>query len=360
MLFHINSEDLGHILSSVAPIADMGATVEQMCVYIEALDSGCVRFSATDMNNSVRHTKSALITEVGTCLVSARKLQALVKTLPSQAVEIKTDGQEVKISCGKIKANIPSLDPSLFDPLVFVDTSCGIEMPFDEFSDIVKSCVKNVATKDDRPAITCVHIHAVGNRLIFTATDSFKVYEGFANCAKPVEFDALVPAVFLSKVAALKAGKTIKFAIDHNQIAFSDGEIEIGSSLNMGKYPNLKVALSYNAYLNVVVSTAALRRAVERANSVRSHTVRLEAQQGVLKITGISKDDGTTYEEIECECSSPEYQKAYLNSSYLQQYIGSLLFNKVTLSFCGENRPLGISSDYSNGIVMPVRAPEGW
>jgi DNA polymerase-3 subunit beta len=235
MLFHINSEDLGHILSSVAPIADMGATVEQMCVYIEALDSGCVRFSATDMNNSVRHTKSALITEVGTCLVSARKLQALVKTLPSQEVEIKTDGQEVKISCGKIKANIPSLDPSLFDPLVFVDTSCGIEMPFDEFSDIVKSCVKNVATKDDRPAITCVHIHAVDNRLIFTATDSFKVYEGFANCAKPVEFDALVPAVFLSKVAALKAGKTIKFAIDHNQIAFSDGEIEIGSSLNMGK-----------------------------------------------------------------------------------------------------------------------------
>ena len=359
MLFHINTEELEHILSSVVPIADMGSTIEQSCVYIEAIDNGSVCFSATDLNNSVRHTKSALVTEPGNCLVSAKKLQSLAKTLPSHAVEISSEGQEVRIKCGRIKASLPSLDPSQFDPLVFVDTSNGIEMPFEEFSHIVRSCVRNVATKDDRPVLTCVHINARDDRLIFTATDAFKVYEGFVSC-KPVEFDALVPAVFLSKVAALKAGNTIKFAIDHNQIAFSDGEIEIGSSLNMGKFPNIQSVLNYSALLNVLVNTTLLKRAIDRANSVRSHTVKIEAECDLLKITGISKDDGTTYEEIECESSDPVYQKIYLSTTYLSQYLGSLSPEKVTLSFCGENRPLGISSDYSRGIVMPVRAPEGW
>lgn len=360
MLFHMNTGELAHALSSVVPIADMGSTIEQSCVYIEARD-GSVYFSATDMTNSARHVKPALITDEGCCLVSARKMQSLVKTLPSSAIEVSADDKEVRVKCGKINVSIPSLDPDQFYPLVFVDVSNGFEMPFDVFAQAARSCVHNVAVKGNRPTLTCVHIWTDESSLHFTATDSFKVYETSISNASDFKIDALVPGHFLQKVASIKAGRSIKFAVDHNQIAFSDGEIEMGSSLNTGTYPNVAAVLnSYTALLNAVVDLASLKRALDRANSVRAHTVRLEAERDTLKITGISKDDGSSYEEIECQCGDSRSEKIYLSNGLLAQYISSLGSPSVTLAFCGENRPLGISGDSYRGIVMPVRAPEGW
>lgn len=358
MLFHMNTEELSHALSSIVPIADMARTLELSCVYIEAKD-GHVRFSATDLNNSVRHTKAALITEEGACLVSAKKLQGIVKTFPDAAIEISGDDKEVKVKCGKISVDLPALDPHRFDPLVFVDTSNGIEMPFSTFAEITKSCVRCVSTNENRPTLTCVHIVAKEGNLVFESTDSFTVFklEIPFDCG---EIDALVPGNFISKVASLKAGKSISFAVDHNQIAFSDGEIEIGSSLNTGKFPNVDVVFKNSVFLNAVVDLASLKTALNRARSIQADTVKLEADEGLLKITGISKDDGTTYEEIACEIQGDGAEKIYISTSLLMSFISAFYSKQINVGFCGEMKPIYINSDSSRGLVMPVRAPEGW
>ncbi len=358
MLFHINTQELIHALSSVVPIADMGQTLELSCVYIEARN-GEVRFSVTDMNNSVRHTKAALISEEGTCLVSARKLHGVVKTFPDAAIEVSASDKEVKVKCGKISVDLPALDPKRFDPLVFVDTANGISMPFSTFSEITKMCVHCASTKDDRPTLTCVHIATKGDKLVFESTDSFKVIE-VSISFNGAEIDALVPAGFISKVAALKAGKTINFAVDHNQIAFSDGEIEMGSSLNMGKFPNVEAVLKNTVLFNALVDVSTLKTALNRAVSIHANVVKLEADDGLIKVTGISDDDGTTYEEIACETSGDTSAKIYLSSNLLMQFVSSLCMQRVSVGLCGELKPLYVDSGTSRGIVMPVRAPEGW
>lgn len=314
----------------------------------------------------------ATIADGGRLLVSGRLLADITKALPAQPVEISVDGARATITCGSARFSLPTMPVEDYPQLPAQPAFAG-ELTGDVFGQAVTQVVVAAGKDDTLPMLTGMRVEISGSSLTLVATDRFRLAmreftwepaEGLSDAA------VLVPARTLAEAA-----KTLGASGAKIRLALASGEGLLGLSgsgrytttrLLDAEFPPYRQLLPAQHTSRAVIDVSALAESIKRVSLVaeRGTQVRLEFNDGSLRLSAGGDDEGSAEEELQVDYEGEPVTIAF-NPSYLGDGLGALNANRAELTFTTPNRPALIKPADEEGnvipgylyLLMPVRLP---
>ena len=152
MKFSINRTELANALSIVLKGVSTRSTLPVLSgILIEAAGDKII-LQATDLELSIQYSVAALVEEEGRTVVPGKLFSEIVKNLPDAAVHIEATDEQAFVTCDTSSFSIRALNAEDFPGFPRVDVHQKIEIPFHQFSTMVKR-VSRVVSKDESRAI---------------------------------------------------------------------------------------------------------------------------------------------------------------------------------------------------------------
>lgn len=352
MIITINKGALQGVLATVGKRASQ-TEPHLACIHIDAGD-GEAAFSATNLNESARSVEPVLVEERGECLIPAKRLGEIVKSLPDQAVTIEAHRDRASIRCGRANFDIPALDPEDFPGTIRFNAESSARIGFCYFCEMVKKCEAFAAKDGGKPILTGILLDAGGGTLRMVATDSYRMI----CCESPcdAEFRVVVPASFAASVASAKSSTgSVRLSYDENFVMVENGGTVLATRRIEGTYPAWERLIPESVISSAEIDCKDIAGAVRRAATIgRGVPVAISYGGGTARIESAG-DEGRMSEEVACSADGEGAIK--VNASYAAEAIGAMGGGKVRLGFNGELKPLLVDSpdSHARAIIMPVR-----
>ncbi|MGH3948410.1 MAG: DNA polymerase III subunit beta [Pseudonocardiaceae bacterium] len=314
----------------------------------------------------------ATIADGGRVLVSGRLLADITKALPAQPVDIAVDGARATITCGNAKFSLPTMPVEDYPQLPAQPALAG-QLAGEAFGQAVAQVAVAAGKDDTLPMLTGMRLEIEGTTLTMVATDRFRLAmreitwepaEGVSDAA------VLVPARTLAEAAkSLGAGgATVRLALARGEglMGLSGSGRYATTRLIDAEFPPYRQLLPAEHTSRAVIEVPALAEAIKRVSLVaeRGTQVRLEFQDGSLKLSAGGDDEGSAEEELPVDYEGEPVTIAF-NPGYLSDGLSALSTHRAELTFTTPNRPALIKPADEDGkvvpgylyLLMPVRLP---
>jgi DNA polymerase-3 subunit beta len=158
--------------------------------------------------------------------------------------------------------------------------------------------------------------------------------------------------------------QTMQFSGDDNHLFFRLGERLLISRKLTGNFPDFDRVLPKEQPHAVTLPREELRMAIERVAQFadeRSRSIRVQFDEGELKIHSMVSETGESEESLPIEYDGPTVSIGF-NAAYLVDFLRAVSEPKVSFHFkshetAGELRPAGEGVSYQyRYVVMPMRA----
>ncbi|MBR5259348.1 MAG: DNA polymerase III subunit beta [Eggerthellaceae bacterium] len=368
MKFSINRTELQNAISIVLKGVSTRSTLPVLSgILLEAADDK-ITLQTTDLELSIQYSAPALIEEPGKAVVPGKLFSEIVKNLPDAAVHVKAEDEQAFITCDASSFSIKALNYEDFPGFPQVSTHQQIEIPFAQFSSMVKRVARVVSKDESRAILTGVLITCEAGRLRMVATDSYRlaVTETDLTGAPEEEFSAVIAGSFLSEIASLpKTEAPVSIALAENQIVVRCEDTTFINRRIEGNFPNYKQLLPNGYVTRATIDLDRLVAGVKRASLLGSSTspVRfdLNVASQTAQISAASHDVGSAQETISCEIEGEDVEIAF-NYAYVLDGLAAAGSDTVYLEVQSSLKP-GIfraqkesskAEDYLY-LVMPVR-----
>lgn len=364
MKLSINKTELQNALSVVLKAASSRSTLPILSgVLLEARDD-MLTLQTTDLELSIQYSTSALIEEEGRAVVPAKLLSDIVKNLSDAAVHISATDEEASISCDGACFNIKALNPEDFPGFPHVDVTQRIEVPFSQFSSMVRRVARVVSRDESRAILTGVLVTLENNTFKMVATDSYRlaVTETQLENSAADDFQAVIAGAFMQELAGLpKSGDPVSLALAENQIVVTYQDTVFVNRRIEGNFPNYKQLLPDSHSLRANIDVDRLVAAVKRVSLLgqTSAPVRFDINVAsqTLQLSAAAQDVGSAQETIPCVCEGEDVEIA-LNSSYVLEGLSAVESNNVNFEVISSMRPGTFTAEGAENylyLVMPVR-----
>lgn len=364
MKFSINKTELQNAISIVLKGVSTRSVFPVLSgILLDARGDKLV-MQTTDIDLSIQYSVSALVEEEGKAVIPGKLFSDIVKNLSDAAVHVEAQEDQAFITCDTSSFSIKALSPEDFPGFPSVDTHQRIEIPFAQFSSMVKRVSRVVSKDESRGILTGVLVTLEGNRLRMVATDSYRLAVTEAEMADSSadEFEAVILGSFLSEIASLpKTESPVSIALADNQIVVTCEDTVFINRRLEGNFPNYKQLLPETYATRATIDIDKLSSGVKRASLLGSSTspVRfdLNAASQTMQISAISQDVGSAQETIPCEVEGEDAQIAF-NYSYLLEGLSAVNSNKVHLEVLSSLKPGIFRAEAPENylyLVMPVR-----
>jgi DNA polymerase-3 subunit beta len=319
----------------------------------------------TDLDVSISTQCVAEIRHPGAICVQAKKLFEIVKSLPDADIEIKLGANDqVSLVCDRSRFKMPGLTKDNFPEIKTFDGTFW-SFPSDVIRTFISRTIFAITTEESRYALNGakVEISAKGIRMV--ATDghrlSFIEKQGEFGDAK---LDVLIPKKTLAELARLcgETDDTVEIASGDNHLFFKVGRRLLASRTLTGQFPNYELVLPKDNKNRVVVETSHVSSAIKRVAMMaddRSHAIKFDVNDGQIKITSQSADQGEAEEVLPVEYPGPSITAGF-NAQYLLDFFNVIQDGDVIFEFKDGNSATEIKSskdsDYNlRYIIMPMR-----
>ncbi|MCD2186466.1 DNA polymerase III subunit beta [Actinomycetospora soli] len=341
-------------LPSRAPVPVLGG------VLLDASDEGTLTVSGFDYEVSARVEVPAMIGDGGRALVSGRLLADITRSLPPHPVDLTVDGPRASLTCGNARFSLPTMSAEDYPQLPEMPPVVG-ELAPDVFARAVSQVAVAAGRDDTLPMLTGIRVEIDGSALTMAATDRFRLavreftWEPGEN---PASADGeptaiLAPARTLSEAAKTltSAGGTIELALGRGDglLGLSGGGRRSTTRLLDAEFPRYRQLLPKEHTSAAVVEIGPLVDAIKRVSLVaeRGTQVRLEFDEGSLRLTAGGDDEGSAEEQLPCSFAGEPLTIAF-NPGYLLDGLGALGADHAHLSFTTPSRP---------ALLRPASAP---
>lgn len=276
-------------------------------VLLEAAD-GRLTCRATDLEVAAEISIPVRVDAPGRVLLPGRLLAQLVARFPVAPVTIATDGDQVRITCGRARFQVRTMHAEDFPTLATPspDAPRGV-VKADAFARLVSQVARAASTDEGRPVLTGVLLEAADGQLHAAATDSYRLAVRSLVWEESVDGTALVPARSLSEAAkaASEVGGTVTVVLEEGQASFIFGDRRLTTKLLEGTFPNFRALLPDAWETAVVVDRAGLVEALQRVAIVamgQANTpVTLSFEEGSIHLQATNAEMGDAAEELPAE-----------------------------------------------------------
>lgn len=332
-------------------------------------DVGGLRFTATDMDLSVRASVQADVARDGQATLPAKRLFSILRELPSGEVSFEVNDQRAAtIQTAQSRFVLMGMPPEEFP--AFPDPVDGVEivMPQSELSNMLRRTSYAASTDETRQALNGILFKLAEARLTLVATDGRRLALAHANVPEAGEsvFETIVPTKAVREIERLLSPKgqvRLVMAATQAHFAFRDDGAAADRSVLVtrlidGSFPNYEQVIPSESRFKVVMNRESLLEAMRRVSllaSEKSSSVRLHFRKKSLTVSANTPDVGEAEETIEVEFPGDSVEIGF-NPGYLMDPLKNLDSDKVTLELTDELSP-GVlrSSEPFLYVLMPMR-----
>lgn len=363
MKFSISQAELQNALVTVLKGAATHSTLPILAGVHMQTEQDCIVFQTTDLDRSIQYKVPALIEEEGSAVVPAKLFTDIAKSLPDAAVHFEAGERDATIICDTATFSIRTMAAEDFPGFPTIDVEQSIEIPFSEFSQMVKRVARVVSRDQTRAILTGVLITVMDGTLRMVATDSYRLaltdnqkIEGLG------EFTATISGAFLQELAGLPMSENpVVLSISFNQIMVNYQDITYINRRLEGNFPNYRQLLSDNYNTRVTFDAKELAAAVKRTALLSSTSAPVKfdiniASQTAL-LSAVSQDVGSVQELLRVQAEGEDVEIAF-NSAFVTDGLSVMPTGEAYLDIQGSMRP-GIfrateGEDFLY-LIMPVR-----
>lgn len=363
MKFSINQSEFYQAMSVVSKGAAAHSTLPILAgVYIDASEDHVV-LQTTDLDRSVQYTVPALVEEEGSIVVPAKLLTDITKSLPDAAVHFEATQGDAVIMCESSTFSIKSMDAIDFPGFPSIDVVDTVEIPFPEFSSMVKKVARVCSHDETRAILTGVLISASEGTLRMVATDSYRLaVSDKALEASTAAFEAVIPGPFLLEVAGLPASTDpVRLSVSENQVMVDYRNVVYINRRLEGNYPNYRLLLPDSYKTRVTFNAKQLIAAVRRTSLINGSTSPIKfdinGASGTTQLTAVTQDVGSAQEMLTTPVEGDDVQIAF-NATFILDGLNAFSTEDVYLELQDPNRPGIFKSGEGENylyLVMPVR-----
>ncbi len=315
----------------------------------------------------------------GIALVPGRLLGDVVRSLPPAAVAAESEGDRLRLTCGRARFDLRLMPAEDFPPLPRpADDAPVAVMKADEFARTVAQVARAASGDDARPVLTGVSLEASASALTAVSTDSYRLAMRTVPWDAAAETTALVPrrALVEAARAADSLGGEVRIVLEANQATFDFGDRRLTTRLLEGRFPDVRQLLPSGFERRLEVGRAELLEVVKRASVVGADSgstvtpVTLHLTADTVRVTAGSGEVGQAEESLPGEFEGEDLAIAF-NPRYLTDGLEVAGSERVVLELRDELKPAVLrpapsaavaGSDEAAGpaadflyLLMPVR-----
>lgn len=318
MKLEVNKSILQKSLSTVIKAVSSKPTLDVLRnLAIEAKD-GVLKIYATDLEIAITTYIGADIEEKGKLTVNAKMFTEFVSFLPDENVKLYKDGNELVVSCGKVKSKFPIIDFDEFPIIPQLDANSILLYEFDvnQFSEgLSKTLFALDRTGISQPVFSGVFFEYDNERINLVSSDRFRLskYSFVPNSISAKDnFNPIIHFSTLENVYRIMqdnddVNNIQVYLTENRQLIFKIGKNEVSSGVIDGEFPNYKSLIPDQVINTYKINVDQLRNAVKISNVFgrQEDTVRLnfytEVGSNKIKISARVPDTGEYEMELEIE-----------------------------------------------------------
>jgi DNA polymerase-3 subunit beta len=365
MKLHAQQHDLLSALTRCASIADARSTMPVLaCVLLTTAKDG-LTLSASDLNQSVTATVAAEVTEPGSIAVNAKDLLDRVKALPGEIVITVNDKSTVTLRSGSRRFSLQAIPGDDFPALPSTDKLPIASLPAADLLRLINSTHFAISTDESRLHLNSALLECNG-MLRMVSTDGHRL--ALIETATPAgagEFTALIPLKAITELKRLcDVDGDVTLTLDgFNLFVWVGGfSYVVKTAGDQVSFPPFRQVIPASSNNTAAINRESLLnavRAVAVSASDRTSGIKLSFTAGKLTITSESPESGEGADELGIAYEGAKTEIG-CNARYLQDALGALECESVTLGVSGELDPMviepaGDDAWRSTAVVMPMR-----
>jgi DNA polymerase-3 subunit beta len=340
-----------------------------------------IKVSATNLEIGIICFLRAKIEKEGKIAIPGKIIGSFMSNiLSNEKITLEIKNKTLFLTHKGNKAAIKGLDAAEFPIIPKPQAEPILEIDSQKFQESALKTLSCAATTETRQELTGIFVEFLGDRVIFAATDSFRLAEAVIKLKKEdltpgygkyitKNKSMIIPAKTIQEVARAinpESGK-IKIYTGENQVFFEVDDILFVSRLIDGKYPEYKQVIPKDFSSNIVLKRDDLEKAVRVASifsDSKSREVKLSARKGEnkIKIEAQSVESGENTTEVDSVVDVKNSNVISFNNRYLIDGLNALLSEDIFIGFNDSFSPV-ILREFLDGklkegyfhIIMPIK-----
>jgi len=317
-------------LSHVQSVVERRTTIPILSNVLLSAEAGRLSLSATDMDLEIIERVPGQIERDGRTTVPAHMLYDIVRKLREGAqVEIEARGERnaMVLRSGRSTFTLQCLPPEDYPLMASGELSHNFALPAGELRTLIDRTRFAISTEETRYYLNGIYLHATKNDEVpvirAVATDGHRLAR--VEMVLP-EGAAGIPGVIIPRKTVIELRKLVEEGEDEAQIALSEtkirfivGEATLTSKLIDGTFPDYDRVIPSNNDKVLEVDCKTFAEAVDRVSTIsteKSRAVKLTIENGGLKVSATSLENGTAEEELEVRYHDTPLEIGF-NSRYL-------------------------------------------
>ena len=324
-------------------------------ILIETVSSDRVKFSATDLNQSISFKVAADVIKEGKITLNAKKLGEIILRLEEKPVVLSVDMEtsQAKIACGRSNFELVAISANDF-PNVFPDSETPdpdnkeFEINKNIFNKIIKQTIYSAAQNELASVLGGLCVTIEDNILEAAATDGNRLTRSRKEInSKGQGGSFIIPVKTLNeliRISSIIEDETLKLVIEKNKILFLFKDLKFSSKLIEGNYPKYQQLIPTNNEKKILIDREDLIHSIERVSVMvneRTNIIKFNFGKDSLEVCTDAPESGSGSDQLEIE-----YDFEELTIAFNYKYVLDALKNMET-----KNIKLEISTSLSASII---------
>lgn len=352
-------------LSDIQSVVERKGTLPILSHFLLVAGKKGVSITATDLETAIREPLEAAVTGEGKLCIPARKLFEMVREVEGDILIESEDSQWIRVKSGATSFRLACLPPEDYPAWPDLGASERVEIEGATLARMIEKTVYSAGESDSRYTLNGIlfHMNSPEGMLTVVGTDGHRM----AVISTPLEG---APAgekklVVQRKAAAelrkfLQPDEKVTVFLGKNHILFKAGEVEFLTRLIEGTYPNYLQVIPTSHEKKLLLDKDAFMKALRRVSIMsreRSNAIRIDAEDGMLKLFSSNPDLGEAADEVPADYRGEALSLGF-NAKYLIEALGAMETERIRIELQDPLSPTLLKpegeEDYKC-VIMPMR-----
>ncbi|MBU2259610.1 DNA polymerase III subunit beta, partial [Patescibacteria group bacterium] len=341
--------------------------------------------SATDLELSIVTSFEASIENEGAITVPSKAILNFAQYNSDDEVLLETsEGTQLKCTSKHTKTIIAGEAASEYPTITSIEKEVSFSLDTGPLLDALHMVTFASAKSTLRPVLSGVYLRAEKGKLVFVATDSYRLSEYSIPMSGGSDISCIIPAKVLEELKSVlgskkedgktekggeeedkkkKAAPKVEISLSSQQIELAVGQTQLLSRLIEGKFPDYQQIIPKDSNTKVKIPTKELLTVVKRMHYFAkeiNNNLTFSFKKGSLHIktpqTQIGTDEATLDVSVDGSAN-----KIALSSSYLLDFLTHVDDQEVEVHITDSMHPAVFhipSAKQSLHLIMPLRLQE--
>lgn len=329
-------------------------------VCIEATGAS-IRLTTTDIDISIYCEVPCEVAEPGITTLPVKILSNMVSCSAEGVIDVEVgEGERASIRAGSTKFRLVGIDAKEFPALPKDDDAYAYTVPQASVKEMLRKTSYAASQDETRRTLRGVMIAFKNGRLTMVATDGRRLALVEKDYEFPIEQERemILPSKAVSELQrALGSEGDIMIRVQHSQVSFNLGNVQIYSKLVDDKYPNYEQVIPTSCEKTIDVDRQMLVTAIERVSVMSNelHSTKLRFENNLLVVSSAASEIGEAKDEVPVKFDGESIEIMF-NPTYLLEALKAIDDDEVKICLNNGHSPAVIKCSVPFiYVIMPLR-----